>query len=376
MKKQVFSIIISLSLTSSVLSAVSVSAETTMTPGSLARQIACGIPEESAAHPDGNNWVYKLSYQYEGVAVTCQDISVLKENGLNGKPIEWSEGYWSTYWHPGQTDYLVQPLNGFVAEFGRNVKYEYGEEAPIPPCNLQPEYVSPDEPVYVIYAPVNMLMQLEADLQADENATPEGIVFAAAYQPVEYWDGCSLAVYPKRDESLNEADFAALDGCSAHPCETSAWGEWIVEVTPEQKGSGLKTNAKYQALLDAIKSNSKVYSIVPQDPEVEDIMWNAAAHTSVKIEPLRDVPISITLPAGDADGDGIITLKDATAAMKQYNQTEILGEDGFMTAQQIENADLDGDGAVTAKDATYIQKYVNFNVVLEEPKTWEELIKK
>ena len=78
--------------------------------------------------------------------------------------------------------------------------------------------------------------------------------------------------------------------------------------------------------------------------------------------------------SGDADGDGSVTLKDATAAMKQYNQTEILGEDGFMTAQQIENADLDGDGAVTAKDATYIQKYVNFNVVLEEPKTWEEII--
>ena len=77
---------------------------------------------------------------------------------------------------------------------------------------------------------------------------------------------------------------------------------------------------------------------------------------------------------GDADGDGSVTLKDATAAMKQYNQTEILGEDGFMSAQQIENADLDGDGAVTAKDATYIQKYVNFNVVLEEPKTWEEII--
>ena len=34
------------------------------------------------------------------------------------------------------------------------------------------------------------------------------------------------------------------------------------------------------------------------------------------------------------------------------------------------------DGAVTPKDASYIQKYINFADILEEPKTWAEIIKK
>ena len=42
----------------------------------------------------------------------------------------------------------------------------------------------------------------------------------------------------------------------------------------------------------------------------------------------------------------------------------------------IEPMTGDAAGAVTQKDASYIQKYINFAEILEEPKTWAEIIKK
>ena len=79
---------------------------------------------------------------------------------------------------------------------------------------------------------------------------------------------------------------------------------------------------------------------------------------------------------GDADGDCDIDLQDASAVLKQYNVTDILSEDGFMTDEQIAAADVDGDSAVTPKDASCIQIFINFADILEEPKTWAEIIKK
>ena len=76
---------------------------------------------------------------------------------------------------------------------------------------------------------------------------------------------------------------------------------------------------------------------------------------------------------GDADGDGSVTLKDALAVMRHYNQTVLLGEAGSLTAEQVRQADTDGDGIITATDAQYIQVYVNWNDLLDEPKTWGEI---
>ncbi|MBQ0133836.1 MAG: dockerin type I repeat-containing protein, partial [Clostridiales bacterium] len=53
---------------------------------------------------------------------------------------------------------------------------------------------------------------------------------------------------------------------------------------------------------------------------------------------------------GDADGDGVVTSKDATLVLQAVAQKEV----------EIDNAaaDVDGDGVLTAKDATCILRYV------------------
>lgn len=68
------------------------------------------------------------------------------------------------------------------------------------------------------------------------------------------------------------------------------------------------------------------------DPDIEDI-------------PDLDV-------AGDADCDGAITTRDATAVLKHIMQIELLEGDGYV------NADANGDGIVNTKDATLILKTV------------------
>ena len=54
--------------------------------------------------------------------------------------------------------------------------------------------------------------------------------------------------------------------------------------------------------------------------------------------------------------------------------TALNGESGLLNAAQLEAADVDKSGDVTPKDAVCIQKYYNFNVTLEEPKTWTEIL--
>lgn len=61
---------------------------------------------------------------------------------------------------------------------------------------------------------------------------------------------------------------------------------------------------------------------------------------------------------GDADGDGIVTIKDATAVMKAA------AEKITLTDLQKKCADVDGDGYITIKDATMIQKAIAGRIVL------------
>ena len=130
--------------------------------------------------------------------------------------------------------------------------------------------------------------------------------------------------------------------------------------------SGALTGESQGVLLDILTK-------VPQK-------FGAVLKPSILDDPTPEILMTDTVQTlykkGDGDSDGTITLQDASAVLKQYNLTDILGEDGFMTAEEIAAADVDGDGAVTPKDASLIQQYINFADILEEPKTWEELIKK
>ena len=76
---------------------------------------------------------------------------------------------------------------------------------------------------------------------------------------------------------------------------------------------------------------------------------------------------------GDADSDGQVTLKDVMAVLKHYNLTEVLGEEGILTDEQIAAADVNSDGKTDTEDAVCIMKFCHFRDTLEEPKTWAEI---
>ena len=60
----------------------------------------------------------------------------------------------------------------------------------------------------------------------------------------------------------------------------------------------------------------------------------------------------VELMLGDVDGDGEITIKDATALQKYLARLDTL------TDEQLKRADVDKDGDVKIKDATMIQKFI------------------
>ncbi|HBE14946.1 MAG TPA: hypothetical protein DCY72_01670, partial [Ruminococcaceae bacterium] len=54
---------------------------------------------------------------------------------------------------------------------------------------------------------------------------------------------------------------------------------------------------------------------------------------------------------GDADGDGVVTVKDVTLIQRYLIHTSELG-----VAEEV--CDVDGDGFITAKDTTFLQRYI------------------
>ena len=103
------------------------------------------------------------------------------------------------------------------------------------------------------------------------------------------------------------------------------------------------------------------YSI--EDPGKEDMMfdgWYLDREYTIpfdKNEPVTEeisiyakfVPMSIL---GDANGDGVVNITDATLIQKHIAEIETLTSDGILVS------DVDGDGSVNIKDATIIQKYL------------------
>ena len=151
---------------------------------------------------------FECSYSYEGVAVTCADIEALKENGLNGVPVEWSDGIWSSYWWPSGTEFLIQPLEGLSKEFGFYGKYEHfgdevqddGKENSFP---IPAECTGLDEPVYVLYTPKADAARLEAALASDRSVTVIGALFCGILQPVNE-AGIILDIMPYRAAATTE----------------------------------------------------------------------------------------------------------------------------------------------------------------------------
>ena len=141
-------------------------------------------------------------YSYEGVAITCADIDVLKENGMNGVPVEWSDGIWSSYWQPSGTEFLIQPIEGLSKEFGFYGKYEHfgdevqddGKENSFP---IPAECTGLDEPVYVLYTPKADAARLEAVLASDRSVTVIGALFCGILRPVNE-KGDILDIMPYR----------------------------------------------------------------------------------------------------------------------------------------------------------------------------------
>lgn len=73
--------------------------------------------------------------------------------------------------------------------------------------------------------------------------------------------------------------------------------------------------------------------------------------TSLKLEKITPAEPQVTV--GDIDGNGKITLKDATLLLQHVNKVATLEN------SQLAAADINGDGKITLKDATLLLQYVN-----------------
>ena len=73
--------------------------------------------------------------------------------------------------------------------------------------------------------------------------------------------------------------------------------------------------------------------------------------TSLNLEKITPAEPQVTV--GDINGDGEITLKDATLLLQHVNKVATLEN------SQLAAADINGDGEITLKDATLLLQYVN-----------------
>lgn len=73
--------------------------------------------------------------------------------------------------------------------------------------------------------------------------------------------------------------------------------------------------------------------------------------TGLNLETITPAEPEVML--GDINGDGQITLKDATLLLQHVNEIIML------TAEQLAAADINGDGQITLKDATLLLQFVN-----------------
>lgn len=95
--------------------------------------------------------------------------------------------------------------------------------------------------------------------------------------------------------------------------------------------------------------------------QVKQAKWNLlkttgleginAILTNLKLDNITPAEPQVTV--GDINGDGEITLKDATLLLQHVNKVATLENN------QLAAADINGDGGITLKDATLLLQYVN-----------------
>ena len=336
-----------------------------VTEPSLSEIIQAGLPNEviPAETPTADCVSYECSYLYQGVTVTCADIEALKQNGLNGIPVEWSDGIWSTYWQPSETGFLLQPIEGLAKEFGNYMKYEGGipDGAEDMTFTLPEEYTGLDKPVYVLYAPKADADRLEAALAADRNVTVLGVLFCGLLDPAMYMGPC-FHITAEENVTLTAESFGEYAPYAAfEPVENA----WFV-------GSGDENTSFEEALViqEQITAMDGIKSVCMLGVCLESLENPAA--TTAKI-----VPFTPKALKGDLDGDGMITADDAVLALKGANEitAETEADARTLTPAQEAAGDVDGDGELTAFDAFCILKYFNLREVAEvEDLTWADVL--
>lgn len=98
---------------------------------------------------------------------------------------------------------------------------------------------------------------------------------------------------------------------------------------------------------------SKLGSYGMDDPDEEDIVINFGEINEEVTQPKRESAVYAGLFAkvlGDVDGNGVLTIADATLIQK-YSASII-----SLTDEQLALADMNSDGAVNVNDATAIQR--------------------
>ena len=241
-------------------------------------------------------------YIYEGVAVTCADIEALKQNGLNGIPVEWSDGIWSSYWCPSGTEFLIQPLEGLAKEFGFYGKYEHfgdevqedGKENSFP---IPVECTGLDEPVYVLYTPKADAARLEAALASDSSITVIGALFCGILQPVNE-NGIVLDIMPYR---------------------AAATTAKIVPFTPKALKGDLDGDGSISAY-DA------------------SLVLRGANEITAGIEAANRTLTPAQEALGDVDGDGELTAFDASCILRYYNLKYVAEIEGITWADVLPGA--------------------------------------
>ncbi|MCR5307095.1 MAG: dockerin type I repeat-containing protein [Oscillospiraceae bacterium] len=364
MKRKLFSLVLSTVLAGSAVTpciAAAASAE------SLAEIIRAGLPDEviPAETPTEDCISYHCEYQYEGVAVTCEDIEALKKDGLNGIPVEWSDGIWSTYWNPAGAEFLLQPLEGLSKEFGDFLKYEGGipDGAEDMAFTLPEEYTDLDEPVYVLYAPKTDTGRLDAALAADSSVTVIGALFCGMLDPMEYI-GPLFTIVAEDGVNLTPEFFGEYAPYASFDPVENAWNIPLAvdENTTLEEALVIQ---KQIAAMDGIRSVGMLGMCL-------ESLENPVTTTA------KNIPFTPKALTGDVDGDGKVTAFDASLALTGFNEATVMGyepEERTLTPAQEQIADVDGDGELTAFDASMILTYFNmkFNGGYDDL-TWADVL--